>query len=123
MSDVGRKVVPDKGRQNRERPVTKTLEFPSRTGKVFCFFLFIRTGTGSTRWIRPKSATFSFKLMCVCLCEYELSYCLQNGVQLEALIKCVFNVVCFWTFPTILMDSFTPLFFLAKYLLHKFKVE
>ena len=28
MSDVGRKVVPDKGHLNRERPVTKALEFP-----------------------------------------------------------------------------------------------
>ena len=27
MSDVGRKVVPDKGRLNRERPVTKPLSF------------------------------------------------------------------------------------------------
>ena len=41
MSDVGRKVVPDKGRLNRERPVTKAIEFPSCTGKserVVCFF-------------------------------------------------------------------------------------
>ena len=29
MSDVRRKTVPDKGRLNRERPVTKALEFPS----------------------------------------------------------------------------------------------
>ena len=28
MSDVGRKTVPDKGRLNKERPVTKALEFP-----------------------------------------------------------------------------------------------
>ena len=35
MSDVGRKVVPDKGRLNRERPVTKALEFPSCTGMRF----------------------------------------------------------------------------------------
>ena len=35
MSDVGRKTVPDKGRQNRERPVTKALEFPFCTGKSF----------------------------------------------------------------------------------------
>ena len=28
MSDVGRKAVPDKGHLNRERPVTKALEFP-----------------------------------------------------------------------------------------------
>ena len=27
MSDVGRKVVPDKGRLNRELPVTKALSF------------------------------------------------------------------------------------------------
>ena len=27
MSDVGRKVVPDKGRLNRERPVTKALDW------------------------------------------------------------------------------------------------
>ena len=33
MSDVGRKTVPDKGRLNRERPVTKALEFPFCTGK------------------------------------------------------------------------------------------
>ena len=37
MSDVGRKTVPDKGRLNRERPVTKALEFPFCTGKS-CFF-------------------------------------------------------------------------------------
>ena len=35
MSDVGRKAVPDKGRLNRERPVTKALEFPFCTGKRF----------------------------------------------------------------------------------------
>ena len=35
MSDVGRKTVPDKGRLNRERPVTKALEFPFCTGKSF----------------------------------------------------------------------------------------
>ena len=33
MSDVGRKTVPYKGRLNRERPVTKALEFPFCTGK------------------------------------------------------------------------------------------
>ena len=49
MSDVGRKVVPDKGRLNRERPVTKALEFPTCTGKSF-FFFSIRTGTEITRW-------------------------------------------------------------------------
>ena len=37
MSDVGRKVVPDKGRLNRERPVTKAIEFPSCTEKSFVF--------------------------------------------------------------------------------------
>ena len=36
MSDVGRKTVPDKGRLNRERPVTKALEFPFCTGNS-CF--------------------------------------------------------------------------------------
>ena len=35
MSDVGRKTVPDKGHMNRERPVTKALEFPFCTGKRF----------------------------------------------------------------------------------------
>ena len=35
MSDVGRKTVPDKGRLNRERPVTKTLEIPFSTEKSF----------------------------------------------------------------------------------------
>ena len=35
MSDVGRRVVPDKSRLNRERPVTKALEFPFCTGKSF----------------------------------------------------------------------------------------
>ena len=37
MSDVGGggKVIPDKGRLNRERPVTKALEFPFFTGKSF----------------------------------------------------------------------------------------
>ena len=35
LSDVGRKTVPDKGRLNRERPVTKALEFPFCTGKSF----------------------------------------------------------------------------------------
>ena len=34
MSDVSRKVVPDKGSLNRERPVTKALKFPSCT-RVF----------------------------------------------------------------------------------------
>ena len=37
MSDVGKEVVPDKSRLNRERPVTKALEFPSCTGKSFFF--------------------------------------------------------------------------------------
>ena len=46
LSDVRRKTVPDKGRLNRERPVTKALEFPFFTGKSF----FIGTGTESTRW-------------------------------------------------------------------------
>ena len=46
MSDVGRKTVPDKGRLNRERPVTKALEFPFCTGKSF----FSGTGMESTRW-------------------------------------------------------------------------
>ena len=46
MSDVGRKTVPDKGRLNRERPVTKALEFPFCTGKSF----FIGNGAESTRW-------------------------------------------------------------------------
>ena len=35
MLDAGRKTVPDKGRLNRERPVTKALEFPFCTGKRF----------------------------------------------------------------------------------------
>ena len=35
MSDVGKTVVPDKGRLNRKRPVTKALEFPSCTRKIF----------------------------------------------------------------------------------------
>ena len=35
MPDVGRKTVPDKGRLNRERPVTKTLEIPFSTEKSF----------------------------------------------------------------------------------------
>ena len=35
MSDVGRKIVPDKGRLNRERPVTKAIEFPFCIGKIF----------------------------------------------------------------------------------------
>ena len=35
MSDVGRKTVQDKGRLNRDRPVTKALEFPFCTGKYF----------------------------------------------------------------------------------------
>ena len=35
MSDVRRKTVPDKGRLNRERPVTKALEFPFCLGKRF----------------------------------------------------------------------------------------
>ena len=38
MSDVGRKVVPDKGRPNRKRPVTKAFEFSSCTGKSFFVF-------------------------------------------------------------------------------------
>ena len=33
MSDVGRKTVPDKGLLDRERPLTKALEFPFCTGK------------------------------------------------------------------------------------------
>ena len=35
MSDVGRKTVPHKGRLDRERLVTKALEFPFCTGKSF----------------------------------------------------------------------------------------
>ena len=37
MSDVGRKTVPDKGRLNRERTVTKALAFPVCTGKSLFF--------------------------------------------------------------------------------------
>ena len=37
MSDVGRKIVPDKGRLNRKRPVTKALECPFCTGKSLVF--------------------------------------------------------------------------------------
>ena len=33
MSDVGRKTVPDMGRLNSKRPLTKALEFPFCTGK------------------------------------------------------------------------------------------
>ena len=40
MSDVGRKTAPDKERLNRERPVTKALEFPFCTGKSFCCCFF-----------------------------------------------------------------------------------
>ena len=40
MSDVGRKIVPDKGRLNRARQVTKALEFPFCTGKFFLIFFF-----------------------------------------------------------------------------------
>ena len=40
MSDVGRKTVPYKGRLDRERPVTKALEFPFCTGKFFLIFFF-----------------------------------------------------------------------------------
>ena len=47
MSDVGRKTVPDKGRLNRERPVTKALEFPFCTGKRF---FSIGTGMESMKW-------------------------------------------------------------------------
>ena len=43
MSDVGREIVPDKGRLIRELLVTKALEFPFCTGKSF----FIGTGTES----------------------------------------------------------------------------
>ena len=35
MWDVGRKTVPDKGRLDREQPVTKALEFSFCTGKSF----------------------------------------------------------------------------------------
>ena len=35
MLDVSRKVVPDKGSLNRERPVTKARKFPSSTRKIF----------------------------------------------------------------------------------------
>ena len=35
MSDLRRKTVPDKGRLDRERPVTKALEFPFCTKKSF----------------------------------------------------------------------------------------
>ena len=52
MSDMGRKVVADKGRLNRERSVTKALEFPSCTGKIF----FITTGTESAKWSVRREA-------------------------------------------------------------------
>ena len=43
VSDVGRKVVSDKRRLNRDRPVTEALEFSSCTGKrVWLVCLFIR---------------------------------------------------------------------------------
>ena len=47
MSDVEREVVPDKGRLNTERPVTKAIEFPSCTEKnfLFSFLLLTRIGT------------------------------------------------------------------------------
>ena len=35
MSDMSRKVLPDKGSLNRERPVTKALKFPFCTRKTF----------------------------------------------------------------------------------------
>ena len=44
MSDGWGKVVQDKGSLNRERPVTKALELPSRTGKIF-----IETGEDNIR--------------------------------------------------------------------------
>ena len=47
MWDVGRKTVPDKGRLDREQPVTKALEFSFCTGKS-CFFP-IGIGTETTR--------------------------------------------------------------------------
>ena len=47
MSDVGEKTVPDKGRLNRERPLTKVIEFQFCTGKSF---FLIGSGTESTRW-------------------------------------------------------------------------
>ena len=50
MSDVRKKVVPDKGRLNREIPVTKALEFLYCTGKnKKKKEQKIRTGTESTR--------------------------------------------------------------------------
>ena len=52
MSDVWRKIVPDKGCLNRERPVTKALEFPFCTGKSF----FIGIGTESARWSVHREA-------------------------------------------------------------------
>ena len=36
MLDVGRKTVPDKGHLNRERPVTKALEYPLLRLYEFC---------------------------------------------------------------------------------------
>ena len=39
MLDVSRKVVPDKGRLNREQLVTKALKFPSCTRKSLFLFL------------------------------------------------------------------------------------
>ena len=38
MSYVRRKTVPGKGRLNRERPLTKALEFPFCSGKSFFVF-------------------------------------------------------------------------------------
>ena len=40
VSGVGRKVVPNRERLNREQSVTEALEFPSRTGKIFSLFFF-----------------------------------------------------------------------------------
>ena len=42
VSDVSRKVVPDKGSQNRERPVTKAESFHLAQERVcFCFFRYL----------------------------------------------------------------------------------
>ena len=46
MLAVGRKTVPGKGCLNRERPVTKALEFPFCTGNIFVVFFFYGNWNG-----------------------------------------------------------------------------
>ena len=81
MSDVGRKVVPDKGRPNRERPVIKALEFPSIVHRKVCFVVvvgWVFFSSGLERRVRDR--VYTRGRMSGMVAEYQ--YHQRNGKQM-----------------------------------------